>query len=339
MTVASIFQKARGSYVRIWLQSIFIAVLALTPFLYMMQVTERVYNSRSWETLIFITLLITFLMVVWGMLEHYRSSALQAVGYRIDHELRMGIFDAVHRGESPEAFRAYADVATLRSGLTGSLVKSLMDASLSPIFIVVLFILHPAFGLVSIGYIALLALLSAQARSIFKSVRTESRFYEDQAFAFGLSTAARRETIRAMNILPGVRREWAGLEDRASEIVLKGHSRVGMLDSAISMLQHAQIMILIGTGAVLFLLDQVTAAAGMAAFIVMLRGVGPVVAVARTWSTVHEMRAAAERVDSLLAAQPEEGQSALPDMQGVVTCDNLGYVGADEKPILNGIRF
>lgn len=339
MTVSSVFQNARGSYVRIWVHSIFIALLALSPFLYMMQVTERVYTSHSWETLGFITVLIGFLLLVWGMLDHYRTNALHAVGYRIDHELRQGVFDAVHRGDRPEAFRAYADISTLRQGLTGSLVESLMDATLSPIFIVVLFILHPVFGLVALGYILLLALLSARARAIWKAVRADSREQEDQAFAFGLATAARRETIRAMDILPGVRREWAGLEDRASDIVLKGHERAGLLDSAIGVLQQAQMVILVGTGATLYLLEEVSASAGMAAFIVMMRGVGPVVSVARNWSVLHELRMATARLDLILAEEPEEPKSPLPDMQGHVACDNLGFAGTDEKPVLTGIRF
>lgn len=67
MTVSPVFQNARGSYVRICVHSIFIALLALSPFLYLIQVTQRVYTSRNWETLGFITFPIGFLMLVWGI--------------------------------------------------------------------------------------------------------------------------------------------------------------------------------------------------------------------------------------------------------------------------------
>lgn len=339
MKVSPIFQKAKSSYVRIWFHSIFIALLALSPFIYMMQVTERVYSSRSWETLGFITLLMIGLLTVWALLDHFRANALYALGYRIDHELREGVFDAVHRGDRPEAYRAYADITVLRQGMTGSLIEAVMDASLAPIFLVVLFIVHPVFGLAAIAYIAVLALVSARARSISKAARDEARQHEDKAFAFGLSTASRRETIRAMNILPGIRREWAGLEDKASEISLSGHARSGALDSTITILQQAQLPLMVGTGAVLYLLDQVTAAAGMAAFLVMMRGVGPVVSVARNWSVLNEIRMAVERLDQVLEAAPPEKTTALPEMTGTVACDNLGLTGSDGKPVLAGIRF
>lgn len=339
MKVSSVIHKSRGSYVRIWGQSIFSAVLALSPFLYMMQVTERVYSSRSWETLGFITVLTVFLMIVWAVLDHFRASALFAVGHRIDHELREGVFDAVHRGNKPEAFRAYGDITTVQQGLTGPLIEAAMDASLSPIYIVILFLLHPAFGFIAIGYILLLAVLSSRSKSIWQRVRAESREHEDRAFSFGLATATRRETIRAMNILPGVRREWSGLENKASGILLRGQTTANRIDSVISLLQQGQMVILIGAGAVLYLLDAASVNAGMAAFIVMMRGVNPVVSVARNWSMINDVRSAIQRLDIVLADVPADATTLLPEMQGQVSCDNLVVMGTDGKPVLSGIRF
>jgi PrtD family type I secretion system ABC transporter len=339
MKVSPIFQRARGSYFRIWLHSIFISLLALTPFLYMLQISDRVYTSRSWETLIFITALMGTLMVVWGLLDHYRKNAITALAYRIDNELREGVFDAVHRSDTPEAFRAYGDLSSIKQAMTGSLVESLMDATLAPIFIIVLFILHPAFGFLAIGYIAVLALLSARARTINKAAREESRQHEDQAFAFGLATASRRESIRSMNVLPGVRREWAGLEEKASEIALDGIDRAGAIDSIINMLQHAQMVIMMGTGAVLFLMDAVSASTGMAAFVLMSRCIGPVVMLARNWPMINELRLASERLEEIFLAVPVKTTTALPEMVGAVACENVGLSVADGKPVLAGIKF
>jgi PrtD family type I secretion system ABC transporter len=339
MKVYSVIQKSRGSYVRIWLISIFGSLLALSPFLYMMQITERVYASRSWETLGFITLLIVLLMVFWAVLDHFRASALFAVGHKIDHELREGVFDAVHRGNKPEAFRAYGDIATVRQGLTGQLIEAAMDASLSPIFIAVLFLLHPVFGLVAIGYILLLAGLSSGSKTIWKKVRAESQEYEDKAFSFGIATAMRRETIRAMNILPGVRREWSALENQAAGVLLRGQTAASSIEAIISVLQQGQMVIMLAVGAVLYLMDAASLNAGTAAFLVMMRGVNPVVSVARNWSLINDVRSAMQRLDTVLADVPSDATTRLPDMQGHVSCDNLSVVGSDGKPVLSGIRF
>lgn len=339
MKVSSVIQNVRGNYIRLWVISIFIALLALVPFIYIRQISERVMTSRSWETLFFITAIVIFAILIWTILDHYRGIALHAIGYRVDHELRSHVFNAVHRGNRPEVFRAYGDISQLRSGLTGPLIESAMDASLAPLFILVLFLLHPVFGIIAIVYILIMAILSARSRASWSRIRAEARQNEDRAFAFGVATAGRRETIRAMNILPGVRREWTLLEDRAAEIALAGQGRAGILQSMMEMLQNSLMVIIIGAGAVLYLLDEVTASVGMAAFIVMLRGVGPVVSLARNWPTVYELRAASARLDEVLADDPPEPVSALPAMQGKVTCDNLGVMGADGRPVLTGIRF
>jgi len=67
MTISSVFQNARGSYARIWVHSIFIALLVMSLFLCLIHVTEHVYTSRSRETLVFISVPIGFVLLLWGM--------------------------------------------------------------------------------------------------------------------------------------------------------------------------------------------------------------------------------------------------------------------------------
>lgn len=339
MTVSDVLRKFRATYIIIWIHSIFIAVLGLTPFLYMMQISSRVQTSRSWETFGFITAIIVFFMVIWGLLDHFRGGALRSVGYQIDHALRTMVFDAVHRSATPDAFRAYSDIASLRSGLTGGFISNAFDASLAPLFIAVLFLLHPVFGWTVIGFIIVIALLSVRARSVWKEVRAEAKPYEDQAFAFGIATASKSDAIRAMGILPGIRKAWSGLQSDATDRLMAGQTRASRTETVIGVMQKGQIVLIIGVGAVLFLLDEVTASAGFAAFIITMRGVNPILAIARNWGVVQEVRDAMTRLDGLLEQHQPVERVPLPPLKGAVVCDQVGVVTHDGHSLLQGIKF
>lgn len=339
MRLSEIIRPSRPAYLRLWGQSVFSALLGLCPFLYMLQISERVFTSHSWETLGFLTLLIFGLMLVWTVLDHARQSALRALGHRIEAELRRGVYDAVHRGDRPEAFRAWTDIATLRQGLAGPLVTGAMDASLAPLFLAVLFLLHPVFGLAALGYILLLGLLSAQSRRLAARVRADSRREGDRAFAFGIATALRREVVRAMNLLPGTRREWERLQAKSALTQLQGEAQISPVDAAIAFLGQMQMVLMLGLGAVLYLQGAVSANVGMAAFVVMLRGVSPVLLLVRNLPLLSEMRAAIRRLDRLLASAVPRPQTHLPPMRGALSCEDLALAGLDGKPVLAGIRF
>lgn len=339
MKVSEVFATVRTTYSQIWLHSVFIALLSLVPFIYMLQVTERVYTSRSWETLWFITGLIVFLMIVWALLGYFRSNALRTLGYKIDESLRGRVYDAVHRKGSPDAFRAYGDVATLRQGLTGQGVEAFFDATLSPIFVAVLFILHPAFGWFAIGYIGVVALLTWLAKSAALKAQQTARIEEDRAFAFGMATAGQSDVVRAMDLLPGVRREWLAMQARVADTALEGQRRAGRYEVVVDLLAYGQIVLITFVAALLYLSNEITAAVGFAAFLVMMRGVQPVIAVARNWSLIGEVRDAAARLTRVLDDEAPVPETPLPEMQGYVECDNVGVAGQDGKPVLQGIRF
>lgn len=339
MTVSSLLRAYRGRYLTIWSHSFFIALLALTPFIYLMQVHERVYASRSWDTLGFITAAVVFAMLVWTALKYYRERALQAIGHTIDERLRTEVFDAVHRSGEKDAFRAYVDIGTFRQGVTGSFVGNLLDASLAPIFIAVLYLLHPVFGWMAILYLLAIGLLSYVSRRIWKGIRADAKPLEDRAFGFGIATAAKSQTIRAMHLLPGVRRKWATLQDEATEIYMDGQRRAGLPDAALNLLEKAKIVIVIGVAAVLYLQDLVSASTGLAAFIIMMRGLGPVFSVARSWHVVQETRDAMGRIDALLERYAVTEKAPLPYFEGQLSCEGVGIVTPGGKSLLNGVQF
>lgn len=339
VTVKQALRAFFPKYLAIWIHSIFITFLAFTPFLYMMQIHERVHNSRSWETLWFLTGIIGFALIVHSALTYFRGNALASIGEQINEQLRAKIFTIVHETGKNDAFRFYADVATLRSGLTGSFISSAFDATLSPLFLVVLFVLHPVFGIVAIVYISAIGILSIIQARIWKRVKSEVKPLEDQAFAFGLATAAKHEAIKSMSILPGVRREWLKLQAQAVEALSEGQRGARILDAVLGLMQIGQLVLIIGVGAILYLLDEITSSVGFAAFIIMMRGVSPVLALVKNLAVIEETRGAYLRLENLLSEADETAPIAQNTLVGEISCENVGFYAENRQPILQGIGF
>ena len=73
---------ARSALIPAGVFSLFINALALVSPIYMLQVYDRVLNSRNLMTLLFLTLLAMLLYLVYGSLEALRSRVLVRGGAR-----------------------------------------------------------------------------------------------------------------------------------------------------------------------------------------------------------------------------------------------------------------
>lgn len=338
-SVLDILRHYRSAYMRVFFHSVFIALLALSPFLYLMQVHERVYLSRSWETLGFITLIIAIMMAAWGILSWARQSALNAVGLEIDTRLRELVFIAIHSHPGANATQYLTDVGRFREGLTGTFIASAFDSILSPLFIAVLFLLHPAFGWTCLVFLAIVGGLSYLNSRIWRQVRDEEDRARARGFNFGLSTSRSADTIVSMNMLGGITRKWMALTRTAPGDAMPARENATRMDAVLSLLRRSELVIIIGVGAVLYLANEISAGIAFAAFIVMMRGVNPVLNVVQNWKVVGETIKAYDNLDTLIRTTQPPRRSHLPALNGRVTCAGLTWYGGRKDPILRGISF
>jgi ABC-type bacteriocin/lantibiotic exporter with double-glycine peptidase domain len=125
-------------------------VLMLTPTLYMLHVYDRVLASQSELTLLAMSLLALFLFAVMAFAEWMRSRVLVSTGVRLDDQLSTQVFNASFEahlsqsGTSPS--RAFGDLIQIRQFLTGNGIFAFFDAPWTPIYMAVLFFLHPLLG-------------------------------------------------------------------------------------------------------------------------------------------------------------------------------------------------
>jgi ATP-binding cassette subfamily C protein len=143
-------------------------LLALTGSFYMLQVYDRVLPSRSIPTLVGLTVLMAGLYAAFGLLDFFRARIVSRIGTRLEHDLRQSVFTAVQsfptqvtgRGDGLEPVR---DLDQIRGFLSGLGPAAVLDMPWVPVFLAVVYLLHPALGGFAAGGALLLVSLALVA--------------------------------------------------------------------------------------------------------------------------------------------------------------------------------
>src|SRR4051812_7263652 len=197
--------------------SFFINLLMFVSPLYMLQVYDRVLGSRNETTLVGITVIAAFALVVYALLEMLRSRLLVRGGILFDEKIAGPIFGAVHRGNlrNPEGGHAVAlrDVDAVREFLTGSGLLAFCDAPWTPIFLLACFILHPWFGWIALaGGAAILGLTLVNEVATRRTLDAAGR----AAAAAGQqarATVRNADVLHSMGMLAPLRELWRSRHD------------------------------------------------------------------------------------------------------------------------------
>ena len=133
--------------------SIFLNFLVLVSPIFSMQLFDRVLPSRSLTTLAYFTLFTLFAIAALSFLDSLRSRALARIARWYDESTREAVLaasiqDTLRKG-APNG-QGLSDLHTLRSFISSSAPIPLFDAPWVPLFLIVLTILHPLIGAVSL---------------------------------------------------------------------------------------------------------------------------------------------------------------------------------------------
>lgn len=284
-------------------------LLMLAPTLYMLQVYDRVLVSRSELTLIFVSLITLFLFGVMAFSEWARSRLLVRIGVRLDAALGTRVFNASFEANlsrsGAAAQRSFQDLIELRQFVTGNGTLAFFDVPWMPVYLAVLFFLHPFLGWVALAFtLVQLALAWFGHRNTVAPADAASK--AGQAANLFLQTKLRNtEVVESMGMLGGLQKRWA--ERHAHYMEQQGASQaLSHRISAISKwVRYCQQSFALAAGALLVIDGQLTAGAMIAANVLMGRALAPIDQLMGTWRGFLSARNAFERLESLLEAHPE----------------------------------
>ena len=283
-------------------------VLMLTPTLYMLQVYDRVLASQSDLTLIAMSLLTLFLFSIMAFAEWMRSRLLVSAGVRLDEQLSTQVFNASFEahlnqaGTSPS--RAFGDLLQIRQFLTGNGIFAFFDAPWTPIYIAVMFFLHPWLGFLSIAFALIQAALAwfGHRHTLAPSEAAVKAGADANSFLQGKLRNA--EVLESMGMVQNLQTRWAVRHQnhlaKSAAIQHLTHRITGWS----KFIRYSQQSLALGTGALLVIDGQLTTGGMIAASVLMTRALAPIDMLVGSWRQFIGMRYAFARLEQMLVDYP-----------------------------------
>lgn len=327
--------------------SFFTNMLVMAPTLYMLEVYDRVVNSRSNMTLAMLTVLIIGAYVVMEILEWVRNGIMQQAALKFDATIHERIFNTVFEANLRKIPGATSqvlnDLRTVREFLSSPAVMSIMDVPLALLFIVVLFLINPIMGWMSIvGALLSVGLAYFTERDTQPPLTAANRAaIAAQNYANGSLRNA--QVIEAMGMQANIHGRWMKRQTEFLYMQAIASDKGGAFASVSKFVQLSQSSLLLGAGCWLTILGQFSGSGGLMIVASTLGGrvLAPIAQLIGMWKHVINARDAYARLDKLMAAVPLKLPGmALPPPKGLLSVEGVvaGAPGSTAA-IIRGVSF
>ena len=333
----------------LWVVGIFSLVanlMMLAPTLYMLQVFDRVLSSRSELTLVVLSLVALFFFAVMAFAEWSRSRVLVRVGVRMNDLLSMRVFrasfDAHLSRPGMQPARPLSDLTELRQFLTGTGTIAFFDAPWTPIYIGVLFFLHPVLGWAAIAFAIIQACLAYWGHR--RSLEPAQALSQAQGQSVAQIQAKLRtsEAVESMGMLESLRARWQTYQGAYLQQHASTHGSQHRVTAVSKWVRYAQQSLALGIGALLVIDGQLSAGAMIAANVLTTRALAPIDMLVGSWRGFLSARQAYQRLSGLLDEfDGEESPLRKVPPTGVVEIEHVTAgspsAATGQPPILHDI--
>ncbi len=320
-----------------------INLLMLTPTIYMLQVFDRVFISGSDFTLGALTLVMLFFFAVMAFSDWSRARLLVRVGVRLDEALNSRIFGASFESHLKQLGRnpaqAFNDLTTVRQFLTGQGLFAFLDLPWTPIYIGVLFLLHPWLGVIGIVFSLLLvgiAFLSHRLSTARLEMAAEAGI---DVTGYLHSKLKNTQVIESMGMLDSLRQRWQTRHRRHLALNHDAQDMATRLQAFTKFVRLTQQSLGLAAGAILVIQGDITPGAMIAVNALLSRATAPIDQMVGAWKSTLAARKAFLRMETLLAESPQRDSGLVHGApQGHMRLENLVATAPSRtEPILKNL--
>jgi ATP-binding cassette subfamily C protein/ATP-binding cassette subfamily C protein EexD len=344
----TVLSKAVGACRRYFLAvAVFSGVvnmLQLTVSLYMMQVFDRVLSTRSIDTLYYLTAIAMFALLVMAVLDGLRGQVMQRIASWVEGKAAPEAFMRAIESQlrnRPYRMEALRDLAVCRGWLGSPASLTIFDVPWVPIFLAVIFLLHPSLGVIALsGAVILFGLTLANewaTGALLRQASTGAMASQRRAE----SMVRNAEVIDSMGMGQAVLQRWReGLSSSLPQQE-RAADRAALMLSITRFFRLAVQVAVLGFGAWLVLEQELTSGASIAASIIMGRALAPVEQMIGGWKQLVQARQAYRRLTGFMSLpRLRPPGMALPEPTGRMSVERVTF-GFPGQPvaIIKGVSF
>jgi len=305
--VQQAFFLARGRIIRVALFSGIVNVLTLSGSIYMLQVYDRVLPTKSFATLIGLSMLLIAAYTAQGFFDALRIRMLTRIGALFDQSLQRQIYDCIMalrlRGwDTASVTQPIRDLEVIRMFLSGMGPTAFLDLPWVPFFLIVLFFFHPV---IALGAFIGMLLIVGFTFIVEYSTRRHAMELEKLGMlraAMAKITAYNAEVIHALGMSSRFGNQWRSVNIAYIREILHIRDIEADIGTMAKMLRYILQSSILGLGAALVITDQATAGIMIASSIMMGRALAPIEIVLGTWKQFKMMLDAMKRLTGMLTA-------------------------------------
>jgi ATP-binding cassette, subfamily C, bacterial exporter for protease/lipase len=344
-------KAARFGYVAALVLSLAINLLMLTGPLFMLQVYDRVLASRSIPTLIALLVLISVLYAGMAIFEFVRSRVLSRIAHGVDAKVAPELFQywlQKSAGGATPGYRPLTDLSALRSFLSSPYLIALYDLPWFPIYLGVVFILHPWLGYLSIAGAVVVAVLALLNEWVTGKTTGEASQMEIVENRFADEAQRNADTLLSMGMSRNAAANWTKQRRAALATAQAAGERAEVFQACSKVFRMFLQSAILALGAYLVIQQQMSPGAIVAASILAGRALAPIDQVIGGWKQIKRARLARQRLNDYLA-QPLplnlDAPVALPAPKGQLSLIQVGKYApnarssGETKMILQGLNF
>ncbi len=319
-------------------------ILILAIPIYLFQISDRVLTSRSLDTLIMLTAIVAGAVIFQAAFDAVRRFMLMRTAVEVAARLGAPVLSAAAHASlhgNGREYQTLGDLQQVRGFLVSGTLISFLDVPFAPLFILMIFLVHPQLGTIVIITALLLMIIAFVNQKMTAKPFAEANRAQSMANQHLDSMARNSQIINALAMIPEAVRIWG--RDTAQSLTWQVRAQdrnviFAAISRAVRLLTQIAIL---GWGAFLALQGEITGGMVIAASIIAGRAFAPIEGSIEGWNSFLLTRAAFGRIRNLLSNSALQFEKLrLPRPEGRMDVERLLYVpGGTKRVVLNGISF